>query len=304
MTTALTTDAPTLELCDAAVRRAGSSLGPALSLRTSAARVGLVGAWQPLFQVLTGQAELASGSARVFGCAWGTAIERGVLGFAACDPLLPPSFTVTHYLQHAARLTHGSRTRAARDTKFAIDRYGLASIAARKLSELTPYQRRALGIALATLTTPAVVCLETPLYGLDAASANYVSQLCVEAARHCRIIVSATQPSFIGPERSLLDTCDELFLLEGGALTAHGAPARVFAARERYSFTVTGSNSAAFSSALREAGCELEPHNANGSYNLELPPNTSTDLLLDTALAHDMVVLELEPTFGNVRTLP
>ena len=291
--------APTLELRQFTPRSPSAAWRAPITLRAAARRVGLVGDWQPLFQVLGARAEVGGGHASVLGCALESAIVRGILGFAACDPPLPGSFSVTEYLQHAARLSHGSASRAAHDAKRALDRYGLSELSKRKLSELALYQRRALGIALATLTEPAVACLETPLRGLDAPSADYVARLCVEAAAHSRLVLSADLPSSPSPERSLLDTCDELFVLVQGVLVAQGTPSAVFAAGSRYALRVQGDKLADFADALRARGVRLEARAELGRFNVELPAtsNESTDVLLDTALDHGLVVLELKPIF-------
>jgi len=54
----------TLELRDVTIRRAGSALLTSVSVRLDAERVGLVGDWQPLFEALTGHAQVAAGSAQ------------------------------------------------------------------------------------------------------------------------------------------------------------------------------------------------------------------------------------------------
>ncbi|MEI9937220.1 MAG: hypothetical protein WDO69_08330 [Pseudomonadota bacterium] len=291
--------APTLELRQFAVRSAGAAWATPLSLRSDARRIGLVGDWEPLFQLLIGRAEAESGSARVLGCELESAISRGVLGFAACDARLPGSFTVGEYLRHAARLSHGSASRAVHDAQRALDRYGLAELAKRKLAELALYQQRALGVALSTLTAPAVVCLEAPLRGLDAPSADYIARLCGEANAHGRVLLSAALPSSPSAERSLLDGCDELFVHQRGALVAEGAPSSVFALGTRYLLSVKGQRVAAFSQALRDAGVRLEPRTQAGSFSVELAEKGSTDLLLDSALDHGLTVLELEPLFDG-----
>jgi len=292
---------PTLELQRFVLRSAGPTWGAPLSVRSNARCIGLVGDWEPLFQVLSGRDEAASGSANILSCPLETAISRGILGYAACDAVLPGSFTVSEYLRHAARLTHGSSSRALHDAQRALDRYGLAELAKRKLAELALYQRRALGIALSTLTAPPVVCLEAPLRGLDAPSADYIARLCGEAAAHSRVLLSAALPASPSPERSLLDACDELLVHARGAIVAQGAPEAVFAAGARYSLSVRGERIAAFSAALHEAGVRLEPRAQPGSFSVVLPDaaNASTDLLLDTALDHGLVVVELEPLFVN-----
>ena len=290
---------PTLELHALGVRRAGSALLAGLSLSSSAARIGLIGDWSGLFQALTAEAEVAAGTARIFGVDIAHALAQGTVSFAPCDPPLPSSFTITEYLQHAARLSHGSAARAVRDTQQVLQEYGLTEFAKHKLSTLVTYQRRALGIACAALATPPVMCLEAPLRGLDVAAADYIVRLCGIAAQRSRVLVSSGVPSSPSPDRSLLDGCEELFWLERGALLCHGSPTQVFAPGVRYALTVKGTELATFSAALGNAGCRLSARDGAGSYWVQLPEHGNSDLLLDAALAAGLVVLELEPLFAT-----
>jgi ABC-type multidrug transport system ATPase subunit len=285
----------TLELRDVTIRRAGSALLSTLSLRTEAHRVGLIGEWEPLFQALTGQAQLASGRAQIMGCELSQALARNMVGFAPCDPPLPGSFSVLEYLRHAARLSHGSSARALADSKRVLDEYGLSELAARKLSQLAAFERRALAIACASLSTPPVLCLETPLCGLDAEPADYIARLCSEAAKRSRLIVSATFPRSPSPEHALLDACQELCVLSRGAVVAQGEPSQILAPSARYWLSVSGAKAAAFSGVLEAAGCRLSERDGPGRYLVELPESGTSDLLLDAALASELVVLELEP---------
>lgn len=285
----------TLELHALGVRRAERALLAGLSLRSNAARIGLIGDWSGLFQALTGQAEVSAGSARILGCELERALALGAVGFAPCDVPLPPSFTITEYLQHAARLGHGSRTQAVRDAQQVILAFGLLDFAKRRLSELVTYQRRALGIAAAALSAPSVILLETPLCGLDAEAADYIVRLCAVAAEHSRVIVSSAVPAAPSPDRSLLEGCEELFWLERGALFQSGSPAQVFAPSARYAVTVSGANLAAFRVTLEAAGCRVNEREGRGRYWVALPAQASSDLLLDAALAAELAVLELEP---------
>jgi ABC-type multidrug transport system ATPase subunit len=305
-------ESATIELREASFRRAGAAVGATLSLRSTARRVGLVGAWGPFFRSLTGEANVASGTATISGCALHLALARGVVGFAPCDPPLPASFTVREYLEHGARLSHGSRARAAADARRILDEYGLSALSARKLGQLATYQRRALGIALAALTAPPVLCLEAPLRDLDAVSADYVARLCWHAAEQSRVIVSLAVPSTPSAERALLDECDELFLLERGALVAQGRPEAVFSPSARYFVTLAGSRDRELQAALTRAGCQLTqqpsptafgalltPGRRVTRYLIELPPGASSNLLLDAALDTGETLLELEPVFAS-----
>ena len=287
-------DVPTLELREVGWRGEGGA-SASLGFSSLAQRIGWVGDAQPLLRALLGQEPIARGTARILGSELGHAIADGVLGVAPCDPELPPTFTVTEYLEHAARLTHGSRRRALKDAALALSRFDLGGLAPRVLSRLAPFERRALGIVTASLTSPPVVLLEAPLRGLDAPAADYIASLCTRAGEHSRVIVSSGYPRTPSAERTLLDSCDELFVIEHGVLIAHGSPSAVFTPTRHYQITVKGAQIAAFSSALSAAQCKLSALAQLGSFNVELPPESSTDLLLDTALAHDLTVLDLEP---------
>jgi ABC-type multidrug transport system ATPase subunit len=293
------TDVATLELGDATVRRAGAALTAALSFSSTARRLGLLGDWSALLHALTGQAQIASGVVRMLGHPFETTLRDGVLGLAQCDPPLPAAFTVTEYLEQAARLSHGSAARASRDTRHALQRFGLSELASRKLGQLGLFQQRALGIAQATLTLPPVVWLESPLRGLDAQAAAYVARLCVEAGIGSRLILSAPFPSSPSAERSLLDTCDEVLWLKRGLVVARGTPGQVLAPSGRYLLSVRGQNGAAYERTLREAGYAVTAREQPGEYVIELPANGNTDALLDSALEQRMVVLELEPLHGS-----
>lgn len=292
-------EAVTLELSGAIMRRAGANLAGPLSFRSTAGRLGLVGDSSPLLDALTGRAQLTAGSARVVGCELERALASGVVGLAASDSPVPASFTTAEYLEYAARLSHGSTARAATETRRALQRFGLADLASRKLEALADYQRRALCIALSTLTSPSLVWLDAPLSGLDAPSAEYVSRLCAEAALQARVVIANPWPLTTSFERALLETCEELLLIEDGKLLVQGPPSQLFQATGHYLVTVTGDQLEAFGAALRDAGCRLQPRADAGHWSLELPQAASTDLVLDLALEHRVIVLELEPVYAH-----
>ena len=147
----------------------------------------------------------------------------------------------------------------------------------------------------ASLSAPPVLCLETPLRGLDAEPADYIARLCTEAAKRSRLIVSANFPRAPSPEHALLDACQELCVISRGAVLAQGAPNQILAPSTRYLLCVRGANAAAFSGVLEASGCRLSEQSGPGRYVVELPTSGSTDLLLDAALASQLVVLELRP---------
>jgi len=170
---------------------------------------------------------------------------------------------------------------------------GLLAIRAHR--QLAAFERRALGIVCAGLGRPEVIVLEAPLRGLEAEAADYVARLCSQAAKHSRLIVSAGFPTTPSPERALLDACQELCVLSGGALVAQGSPNQILAPGSRYLLRVSGAKSAAFAAALRDAGCRLSERDGSGRYLIDLPESAGSETVLDAALALGVVVLELQP---------
>jgi len=276
----------------------------ALTLRSNARTVGLIGEWGELFRACADGT--VAGEARVCGLPLGCALERGVAAIAPCDPELPPSFTVREYLEHSARLAHGARARAISDAERALESAGLAAISGQKLAQIALGDRRALVLSAAMLNEPAVCLLEAPLRGLDAATADRLLRVCSRIAERSRVIVSCEPPATPSPTRALLDACEELFRLEGGRLTAHGAPDEVLASGPHYRVTFAGSHSKSLEDALIAAGCWLSFRDqgaVNGHpatrYEIELPSGARPAAILDAAANVGVTLLELEPLGGE-----
>jgi len=307
MTTTSSTNAPTLELGAAVFRRDGVDLNAALSLRSDARRLGLVGDWGFVFDALTGHARCVSGSATIAGAPFEGALASGRVGVAACHAPLPEVLTVRDYLGHAARLCHGQARRAAEEAERALTEFDWHQLGERKLGLLVPHQKRALAIIQASLGGPELVCVQSPLLGLDAQSADYVLTLLERVAARSRLIVTALLPLTPSPDRNLLDACSELVVRERAGLTS-GPPDVVLEPPPRYLLTLVGRGGAEFSAIVSAAGARLSsarvfesvsrvlPRDAQlTSYLVDLPPGSTTDLLVDAALAAGMVLIDLEP---------
>jgi len=296
-------DVATLELRAARFRDGAEALTSALTLRSSARVVGLVGEWGALFRALTGA--VVEGEARVRAVALGSALARGVVGFAPCDPELPPSFTVQEYLEHAARLVHGARRRATNEAQRALAIFELDASSRQKLGPIALADRRALVLAAAALNQPELCLVEAPLRGLDAPSADRLVRACARVAEHSRLVVSCEPPTTPSPARALLDLCEELFWLEDGKLIAQGVPDAVLASGSRHRITFAGARNQALEEALVGAGCPLafrDEGAVNGHpatrYIVELSPDMTAHTLLEAARSKGFAVLELEPLHG------
>lgn len=297
-------EAPTLEADAARIELAGHTLLGNLSARSSAERLALLGDWSALFRLLAGEAELSAGKLALAGEPAPLGVQRGRIGLMRLDPMLPAAWSGEQLLAGSAELA-GMTQRAARRAAFvALEHLGLAALAGRRLGHLQVAERRSLLIAHATLTDPALLCLEQPLAGLDTSAQQLVLAVIGRALTGRRLLVSLADPQLNPGEQELLARSDERLRLAAGVVLGEEARA---APGARVTATVCR-NHQAFEGALASRGLRAHPtHEAAllgaltspragpaWRYLVELT-DPSTAGILDAALETDAGLIELVP---------
>lgn len=283
---------------DARIDVGGATLVEGLSFQAEGRAVAIVGDASPLFQLFSSRAELRRGSVDVLGHPGASAVRDSVLGIVPSELVLPPRWTVTEYLTESARLLGiGRRDAAARATS-AIERLELGPLARRALSVLGPFERRAVGLAQATLGAPRAIAIESPFDGLPDTLEAPLARLIERAAEGRSLVVSFLAPATVGAAAELAARADHAVVLHGSRVVASGPPASVLVPSRQY--TVWAARAVtALAESLGAQGARVErPYTAgdaadSGRLVVRLPDGASTRLILDAALAAEAPILEL-----------
>jgi ABC-type taurine transport system ATPase subunit len=297
-------EAATLEAKAARIDLFGQPLLARLELTSHAERVALLGDWSALFQLFSGEAELAGGTLQVAGVQVPLGVERGVVGLMRLDPLLPGTWSAEELLSSSSELAGTAKKAASKLAFQTLERLGLAGLAARRLAHLQLAERRALLVAHAVLTDPRVVCLEQPLLGLDTHAEQAVLGVIERACAGRRLLVAVSDPELSPGSRQLVHSCTERLRLSAGVVLPELEDAPT---ASRVTATVSR-NHQAFADALSQRGLKARATHEAGMLNaltspaagpcwrylVELPAG-STAPILDAALETEAGLVELIP---------
>jgi len=288
--------APLLRCSDARIDAQGSVLLDALTFEADGARVGLLGAFGPLFRLLARNAELSRGTVDVLGCPASEAAGKNQIGLAPLDPVLPEPWTVIEYLTASAGLLGLSRRAAARTARDALELVGTAGLAKRKITTLATAERRAVLIAHAVVGRPPAIFVERPLSGLSDQDAGVVQKVLELATHGRRLIVSVETPAGVGPELNLLTVMDRVAVMEGSAVVAVGPPAEALKPSPRC-VVFTTKHAPALVKLLVDRGLRVERSEDEsaeaGRLVVHLPEGATTMTIVDAALEVEAPLLEM-----------
>jgi len=287
-------DGPLLAARDLRIDLGGAIAIEGATFESRGASVALLGDEHGILSAIAGEAQIRSGSLHLLGMDVEDRkhLRAGSVGVAPLDPPLPPRWSARDYLVWGSRLAGRARSDAERNAARCFSELGLETLAGRELESLSPAERRAIVIAQAVITKPAVLVASAPLSGLSGPEAAYVGRTLAAASRERKWIVSLSKLYAGSPESLLARAADDLLLFASGALVRQGKLERLEEGTVGYTILLR-SKATEFRAALRARGVDL----AGGPqrFFLELPPGMKAEDLLSLSVDIGAPIIELVP---------
>ena len=164
-------------------------------------------------QMLTGNLAPSSGAISICGVDLfeRPAAAKARIGYLPEHPPLYRELTVREYVDLAARLHRVAKSARAAAVNAALERCGLADVAAKLIGTLSKGYQQRVGIAQAIVHQPDVVILDEPTIGLDPNQIREIRKLIRELGAHHSVILS----THILPE--VESVCDRVQILHHGS---------------------------------------------------------------------------------------
>jgi len=289
---------PLLAASDLRVDIDGVAVLDRVSFRSRGRSLAIAGDAQGVFGALFGEAQVRAGTMYLRGhdVFRREHIGEAIAGFAPLDPPLPDHFSARDYLSWGARLAGIETARAKKLAHAALAELDLERIGGTRLDRLALHERRALVIAQAIVTHPAVLVAAAPLSGLAGEPAAYVERVLATATQGRSWIVSLSSLHPASREHTLASGADEVFIFASGALARSGKLSHLLDQSGAYSLVLRG-HTAEFRTALEARGVTLS--GGPRRFFVELPAGMKTDdlLLLSTEVGAPIVELLPELPF-------
>jgi ABC-2 type transport system ATP-binding protein len=287
-------DAPLLAARDLRVDIDGTVALEGATFETRGRSAAIVGDGSGLLRALSSSAEVRAGSLAVLGLDVTRRDHLGpdAMGIAPLDPPLPPRWTAEEYLVWGARLAGMDKTSARQSARATVGELSLQKIATIATASLGPADRRALVLAQAIVSRPAVLVAVGPLSGLSGQDAAYVAAVFDAATQARKWIVSLSNLYAGSAENLLASRADDLLVFASGRLVRQGKLHQIEDGTVGYTLMLRA-RVTEFRDALRSRGVDLSggPHR----FFVELPPGMKAQELVALSAEVGAPLVELVP---------
>ena len=159
---------------------------------------------------------------------------RSILGYLPQDFRFFAKLSTWEFLDYSARLAglRDSKTRNA-EVERMLEQVGLFEVRDRKANKLSGGMKRRLGIAQALIGDPKIVIVDEPTTGLDPDERIRFRNLLSKMAEKEMIIILSTH--IVG---DISSTCNDMALLDHGAVVFDGAPDKLIEQAKGHVFQV------------------------------------------------------------------
>lgn len=166
-----------------------------------------------LFKLILGFLSPDAGAIAIAGAPPGSVAARKAISYLPENVAFPGTLTGAEAIALYARLKRADPASAAE----ALDRVGLAGAAMRRINGYSKGMRQRLGLAIASLNAPALILLDEPTTGLDAASrAEFYDRFRRLAASGATVVYSSHTLNDIA------GNADRIIILKAGKIVADG----------------------------------------------------------------------------------
>jgi ABC-type multidrug transport system ATPase subunit len=240
-----------LSIDSAATQR--TDLFPVDLSATTESSLALVGQWHALFQVLTGEIAVNKRSICVAGLDARDQVTSGMLGVMPSRFAWPDGHTVEQLLQLSAGLLGMSGREASSEAQRVMQQLQLLPLRQQKVAKLLPLQMRSVALAHALLGSPRCLAIEDALLGLTTQESRLFLETLRPLQHQCALIVNVAHATAGCVERMLVEHCDEVLILDRGAITLQGSPSQLTSVGMLFQMTITGAGIAEGGQSLRAA---------------------------------------------------
>jgi len=227
-----------------------------------------------------------SGRVEVFGHSF-TVADRNRIGYLPEERGLYQRQKVGAVLEYLGTLKGMTPEHARTEAVRWLDRFELTAYADRKVEQLSKGNQQKIQICSTLIASPAIVCLDEPLSGLDPVSARVVMRVIRDCADEGRTVLLSTHQM-----NTVEALCSRVFMIARGRRVLYGALSTI---KREYSTddAVRVQSTAQYSACPFVARVDADG-TRQGSVEIHLQPGTGSDRFLRWLVSSGAVVESFE----------